>query len=101
MNKLGLSLSVLSLCWFINIDGWAGTFYSGQPQSPPKPPEPTVVSSSCVQKITTTASNGQVTTTEASCQDHPSVPQGGSCVQKTTTTYSDGQVTTTEGSCPS
>lgn len=102
MNKVGLSLSILSLCCFISTEGWAGEFYYNNPLSKKDnpPPQPTVVSVSCVQAITTT-SNGQVTTTQGSCPNPPSVvPQGSSCVQTTTTTYSDGKVTTTGAPCP-
>lgn len=57
MNKVVLSLSILSLCWFISIDGWAGEFYSGQK---PNPPPPQI----CHEKTTTTDSDGKVTVTE-------------------------------------
>ncbi|BAP56905.1 hypothetical protein THII_2608 [Thioploca ingrica] len=102
MNKVGLSLSVLSLCWFISIDGWAGQFYynnsntlTQKPTAQPVPPVSTTPStgsttpstgsttpstgsttsqsSSCVsQKITTTDSNGNVTTTDVPCNNQPS-----------------------------
>jgi hypothetical protein len=97
MNKVGLSLSVLSLCWFISIDGWAGEFFSNNSlcclskkatpsnaptqNSPPtiiiQAPVPTmqptaplpqpIPAATCGQKTTITDSNGQVTTIETTC----------------------------------
>ncbi|NJO17142.1 MAG: hypothetical protein HC877_15785 [Thioploca sp.] len=106
MNKVRLSLSILSLCSFMSVAGWAGEYYYNNPLSHGiskkeiPPPQPTMISSGCVQRIITTRNN-QATTTEEPCPVSPIVvPLGSSCTQIKTTTYSNGKITTVEAPCP-
>jgi len=95
MNKVRLSLSILSLCCFISINGWAGEFFSNN--------------SLCCLSKKATPSNAQnppptiiiqapVPTTQPTAPLPQSTPAA-TCGQKTTITDSNGQVTTIETTC--
>ncbi len=97
MNKLGLSLSILSLCWFISTTGWGEGFVFNNSFSSPKaipdntptqdqqsieedqqsvkemplPPPPDL---KCGETITITDSEGKITTIKKTCDDKPSPP---------------------------
>jgi hypothetical protein len=97
MNKVGLSLSILSWCWFISTTGWCGEFVSNNSSSIPRatfnntptqeqrsveenqqpvkemlpPPPPDL---KCGETITITDSDGKITTIKKTCDDKPSSP---------------------------
>ncbi len=100
MNKVGLSLSILSLCWFISADGWAGEFFYNSPlccltkkatptNTTTQNPSPTIIIQAPVP-----ASATQPTTPIPQ-----QLPNAANCGQKTTITDSNGQVTTIETTC--
>jgi hypothetical protein len=98
MNKVGLSLSILSLCWFISTTGWSGGLVSNSSfssskailantstqeqqsvaekdqQSVKEMPPPPLPDLKCGETITITDSDGKVTTIKKTCDDEPSPP---------------------------
>ena len=83
MNKVGLSISILSLSWFISTTGWGGefisnNFFSSKKVTPDNTPvqnnQPTATAMppplECGQTITITDSDGKVTTIKKTCDDN-------------------------------
>jgi hypothetical protein len=102
MNKVGLSLSILSLCWFISTTGWSGGLVSNNSFSSSNSSSKAILDNTptqdqqsveekdqqsgkemlplplpdlqCGETITITDSDGKVTTIKKTCDDEPSSP---------------------------
>ena len=92
MNKVGLSLSILSLCGLLSTSGWAEKIsynnplccLSSKPATPPQNSQPTeetpvtngtiiIPNAGCGQEIKITDSNGQITTIKTTCPPPPGI----------------------------
>lgn len=92
MNKVGLSLSILSLCGFLSTAGWAGEFVSNNSLC--------CLSKKATSNNTSTTPNSQPTPdSQPIVIIPPSSNPAATCGQKTTITDGKGQVTTIETTC--